>query len=70
MTPERFRECMSIIGWSMRSLSERLGVHETLVRQWWATGRKPIPEVVATWLEALTAAHEAHPLPAGWKIAA
>lgn len=66
MTPDRFRECLNMIGWSMRGVAERLRVHETLVRQWWATGRKPIPDEVAAWLEALARAHGRHPLPVGW----
>jgi ribosome-binding protein aMBF1 (putative translation factor) len=65
MTPTRLRECLDLIGWSQRALADTLGLHETRVRRW-ATGRYPVPDNVAAWLERLAKAHAAHPLPDGW----
>ena len=66
MTPDRFRECLAALRWSQRSLAELLGVHQTTARRW-ATGEGIVPPNVARWLEDLAAAHQAHPLPAGWQ---
>ena len=67
VTPDRLRECLSSIGWSQRALAERLGLHETRTRRW-ASGRYPIPENVADWLERLAAVHDGADLPEGWPV--
>ena len=69
MTPDRFRECLAALRWSQRALADALGVHQTTARRW-ATGDGTIPVNVAQWLEELTAAHLAQPLPVGWQRAA
>lgn len=66
MTPTRLRECLATIGWSQRGLADRLGLEETRTRRW-ASGRYPIPENVAQWLERLSSAHDAARLPEGWR---
>jgi ribosome-binding protein aMBF1 (putative translation factor) len=66
MTPERFRECVRHIGWSMRGLADMLGLHETRTRRW-ASGQYPVPEDVARWLDKLAVAHERNPIPASHK---
>ena len=65
MTPERLRECLTLLRWSQRGLADALGVHQTTARRW-TTGEGTVPANVAQWLEDLTAAHEAQPLPVGW----
>ena len=69
MTPDRFRACLDALHWSQRGLADMLRLHPTTVRRW-ATGHGIIPANVAAWLEHLTAAHEAAPLPEGWRAAA
>ena len=52
MTPAQYRVALTAIGWTPWGLATRLGVHETRTRRW-GTGRYPIPENVAAWLERL-----------------
>jgi hypothetical protein len=66
MSPERLREILALLHWSQRSLAIPLDCSERLPRAW-AQGRETIPPIVAEWLEALAAAHEAHPPPADWR---
>lgn len=65
MTPTRLRECLTALHWSQRALARILDVDEGTVRRW-ARGAAAIPDEVPPWLESLTAAHVAAPLPAGW----
>jgi transcriptional regulator with XRE-family HTH domain len=62
MTPERFQECLDHIGWSLRSLADRLGMGATTMRRW-AEGTYPVPQDVAQWLQKLAVAHERNPAP-------
>ena len=62
MTPERFQECLTAIGWSKRRVADRLGVTELRIRRW-AAGVYPVPEAVAQWLECLAAVHHDNPPP-------
>ena len=62
MTPDRFSECLTSIGWSQRGLADLLRVPETRPRRW-AQGRYPVPEEVSKWLERLASAHERNPPP-------
>jgi ribosome-binding protein aMBF1 (putative translation factor) len=57
MTPERLAECLETIGWTVHGLAAQLGLHETRTRRW-ASGRYPVPDEVARWLEKLAAFHE------------
>ena len=61
MTPDRFRECLAALDWTMRGVAALLHVDERQVRRW-ATGSR-IPEPIAAWLELLAQFHEAHPPP-------
>lgn len=65
MDATRLRECLAAVGWSQRFLADRLRIAETRSRRW-ASGRAPIPDNVAAWLERLGQAHEVAPLPEGW----
>ena len=62
MTPDRFHECLAALDWSQRGLATRLGIHDSRVRRW-ASGRYPIPEPIAVWLDTLARFHETHPPP-------
>ena len=66
MSPDRFRECLTLLHWSQRGLADILDTHPTTVRRM-ATGDAAIPDTVAAWLEELAAAHRARPAPAGWQ---
>ena len=66
MTPARLRECVDLIGWSMRGLADRLGCDNRLVRRW-ASGAAAIPESVSAWLERLAEAHSSAPAPQDWR---
>lgn len=61
MTPERFRECLSLLAWSQRGLAAILDMDERQVRRW-AAGAA-IPEPIAAWLEKLARFHERNPPP-------
>jgi transcriptional regulator with XRE-family HTH domain len=52
MTPERFRECLALPGWSLRRLAQRLGIDDAAVRKM-AGGKKPVPANLKTWLEEI-----------------
>ena len=62
MTPDRFRDCLAVIGWSQRKLAERLDKDERQVRRW-AAGEYAVPTEIAAWLERLAVTHEANPPP-------
>ena len=61
MTPDRFRKCLALIGWSGRQLAAMLDMDERQVRRW-AAGAS-IPIAVAGWLERLATCHESNPPP-------
>ncbi|MFC7739053.1 nuclease [Roseomonas sp. GCM10028921] len=63
MTPDRFRECLSLLHWSQRGLADILSMDESYVRRM-ARGTRPIHEDIATWLERRAQAMEADPPPA------
>jgi len=62
ITPDRYRECLAIVGQSQRGLSDVLGCSDRLTRGW-ATGRSDIPPGIAAWLEEWAATRLAHPDP-------
>jgi len=62
MAPDRYRECLAIVGQSQRALADVLGCSDRLTRSW-ATGRAAIPAGIAAWLEAWVAIRQAHPDP-------
>lgn len=66
MTPERFNECLDILGTSIHKLSKILDTHNTTVQRW-SKGKQPIPPNLAEWLETLAAFRLKHPLPEGWE---
>lgn len=68
MSPARFRAALKALGWSQRYLAspEQLGCDTHLPARW-ASGKAAIPVVIAEWLDALVAFHEAHPAPDTWR---
>lgn len=66
MTPTRLRECLAALHWTQRGLAAILGCSDSLTRRW-AAGSDTVPPAVAAWLEGLTAAHAAHPVPQDWR---
>ena len=66
MTPSRLRACLALLRWSQRGLAEALECDDRMVRRW-ASGEGSVPDEVGAWLERLTAAHEAEPVPQGWR---
>ena len=65
MTPDRLRECRSLLGWSANHLAGRLGINERTVRRMEA-GTAQIPAPLADWLERRSAALLADWLPDAW----
>jgi DNA-binding transcriptional regulator YiaG len=66
MTPTRFREILTLFGWSQRQLATVLNISERRSRKW-AAGGAEIPPAVAEWLEFIVAPIEAQPFPQGWR---
>lgn len=62
MTPNRFRECLTLIGWSGHELARRLDKDERQIRRW-ASGAYAIPQPIADWLEKRARFHERNPPP-------
>jgi hypothetical protein len=54
MTPDRYRECVAALGYSLRGLAGVLTCSDRLTREW-ATGASPVPTSIAVWLEACAA---------------
>lgn len=70
MTPERYRECLHLLRWSMTGLAAILGVNPSTTQNWGRGRGNPIPENAAEWLEARATHAEAFPLPRGWQSGA
>jgi len=64
MSPERFRACLLVIGWSGQGFAKKIGVDERQVRRWTA-GTGNVPPRIAEWLEQVAAFFDANPPPAG-----
>jgi len=66
MTPDRFRKCLDVLGWSQRGVADTLGCADSLTRGW-ARGKGTIPADVAAWLEDRARHAEATPPPQDWR---
>jgi predicted transcriptional regulator len=64
MTPARLSHILAELHWSNRALAKMLGITEQTVRAW--LHAKPVPDVIADWLEQLAAAHRHNPPPEEW----
>jgi hypothetical protein len=62
MDPDRFRECLDVIGWPLRGLARLLDVNFATVQRW-ANGAQEIPPHIADWLDTVAKCHEANPPP-------
>ncbi len=60
MTPERYKECLSLLGLSQRGLTPLLSSAQRLTREW-ATGASSIPREIAVWLESCVALRASKP---------
>jgi hypothetical protein len=56
MTPTRLRECLDVLEWTLRELARRLKCDSGTIRQM-GTGKRPVHESLAAWLEMLAAVH-------------
>ena len=65
MDAARLKQCLAVLHWSTLTLADVLKCPFDLVLPWYH-GRADIPDEVQRWLEALVAAHEALPTPAGF----
>lgn len=63
MTPDRFKECLDILGYSTAQIADLCGRSDDRRVRRWGTGQRQIPYAVADWLEGLVAYFEAHPPP-------
>jgi hypothetical protein len=66
MTPARFTDCLSAIGWTEHGLLRMLECDLMLVEAW-GTGSEPIPARLGAWLETLAKCHEAIPPPTTYR---
>ncbi len=62
MTPDRFHECLDILGWSQRGFAEMIRRDPRQIRRW-AAGQYSIPDDVGAWLERRATAMQADPPP-------
>ncbi|MGI4793090.1 MAG: helix-turn-helix domain-containing protein [Janthinobacterium lividum] len=62
MTPDRLRECLTVLWWSQQQLARVLNKDPRQVRRW-ASGEYPMPVETAAWLERLARFHERNPPP-------
>jgi ribosome-binding protein aMBF1 (putative translation factor) len=65
MTAARLNAALEAIGWGQTELARRLGADTRLVRRW-ATGERPVPPLVADWLDSMCKLVASNPVPA-WK---
>lgn len=66
MTPERLRECLTLVRWTRRGLADALMCDERLIRRWLA-GESTIPDGVAVWIETLGQFHARRGPPSDWR---
>lgn len=60
MTPERYKECLHILGLTQRGLTPLLRSAQRLTREW-ATGASSVPREIGVWLEAAVALKAKNP---------
>jgi ribosome-binding protein aMBF1 (putative translation factor) len=66
MTPDAFRNALTIIGWSQRGLADHLACDNRMARRW-ASGELQVPPEIARWLTALANFHLRHQAPDNWR---
>jgi transcriptional regulator with XRE-family HTH domain len=66
MEPTELRETLKELHWSGEHLADRLGIGNSIVRNW-LSGRQPVPPAVMRWLRLWRASVGRLPeLPDGW----
>ena len=66
MTPERFGASLNHLRWSQLDLAAALECDVFLVNAW-CNGLEPVPDDIATWLDALAVAHEIAGVPKSYR---
>lgn len=61
MTPERYKHCLDVLGWSPAVMSDRARVDLRQVRRWGSTAT--VPPGIAGWLESIVQLVEDGPPP-------
>jgi hypothetical protein len=62
MTGDRLYACLRLIGWSVPEVAGRLQVKDRAVHRMLAD-RQPIPDAIATWIEAMAEHMQMAPAP-------
>ncbi len=62
MTPTRLDKCLTVLRWSNTTAACTLNVSPRTIRAW-LSGRDPVPEKIAVWLEKMARFHEDNPVP-------
>ncbi len=69
MPPAVLRACMDSLGYTWRQVARMLQCDDRLVRRW-MSGKFPVPDPVADWIERVLAARDAEaakvPAPGPW----
>lgn len=65
LTPARFVECLSALGWTGRHVAVRMLHCDTNLPTRWSRGDAPVPLLIANWLEACVGGIV--PPPIGWR---
>jgi hypothetical protein len=62
MHPDRYRECLALLGVSASEIARTLKCSDRMAYRW-ASGKIDVPPGIARWLEAWVAVRLAHPDP-------
>ncbi len=62
MTPARLEQCLSALWWENSVAAIAFDVSPRTVRAW-LSGRDPVPEKIAAWLERMARFHDDNPVP-------
>ena len=66
VAPDQFNATLDAIGWSRRTLAEKLGLNSDRVIRLWAGDGVPVPPPVACWLRRVAQTLEELPPPKEW----
>ena len=66
LTPEQFKECLSLLRWTQIDLAAALECDIFLTNAW-GNGLEPIPADISAWLEKLAKAHHKAGIPDAYR---